>query len=738
MSSFELKKVALVVLVAFGAGSSLAQTVDKDFTIQSGASVSYGALTINNGTFTNNGNVDAESVDVTNGTFVNAGEFFVEQNFSDSTGRFSNSGSLITVGQLTLSGWNTLGGSIEAADGIVLNLTGYEKRVADGLVLSAPNLNIVDASGNYQAGVVFAKQSQVEGVDLVTVISHGSKTALEVESDSSLSFKTIHLQHDLGANNEARVEVLARGHIDIENLTVAGKKGMIQTNSGASANIANIRVGEGSVLNLQTNGSGGAEDTTGEFTVSNIFVEKRGDFRISVYTVGTSSTPDAKVNADNLTLTLESGAIADFGGWKEEGNTDWDPDRIFLTANNITVNVLDTENLPSVYLSGIPGNTNVGSLSVVATGSNNSGNAAADLQKLSGVVKTNTKTADDGSNESVSVTAETIKDITLTQEANDIYDGATASVDETGAVTAIQSTGNVNIDGIAGIASTGFLLWRDEMTSLNRRLDDLRDSSAHDNGLWVRAYNSRSEYGARNITSKYTAIQVGYDRQISNQFWLGGAFSYTDGDHEVAQGSADNSLAAFTLYGTWMNDSGLFVDVTGKYGRIDNDFDINLGSDQGVSSGDYDTNAWGLSVQAGWRWQPNMFFVEPQVELMYGRMSSVDYTTSTGLIVDHDAVDSLIGRAGFSIGVDYPDNLGRIYLRASVLHDWKGEADYTFTKGAISRYETDDLSGTWYEVGVGANFNVTENLHIIGDLQTSHGGEVDTDYRVNLVARYSF
>lgn len=382
--------------------------------------------------------------------------------------------------------------------------------------------------------------------------------------------------------------------------------------------------------------------------------------------------------------------------------------------------------------------TKVGALSVVASGSNNSGDAVADLQKLSGVVQTNTKTAEDGSNESVSVTAETIKNITLTQEANDIYDGATASVDETGAVTAIQSTGNVNIDGIAGIASTGFLLWRDEMTSLNRRLDDLRDSSAHDNGLWVRAYNSRSEYGARNITSKYTAIQVGYDRQISNQFWLGGAFSYTDGDHEVAQGSADNSLAAFTLYGTWMNDSGLFVDVTGKYGRIDNDFDINLGSDQGVSSGDYDTNAWGLSVQAGWRWQPNMFFVEPQVELMYGRMSSVDYTTSTGLTVDHDAVDSLIGRAGFRIGVDYPDNLGRIYLRASVLHDWKGEADYTFTKGANSRFETDDLSGTWYEVGVGANFNVTDNLHIIGDLQTSHGGEVDTDYRVNLVARYSF
>lgn len=143
-------------------------------------------------------------------------------------------------------------------------------------------------------------------------------------------------------------------------------------------------------------------------------------------------------------------------------------------------------------------------------------------------------------------------------------------------------------------------------------------------------------------------------------------------------------------------------------------------------------------MQAGWRWQPNDFFVEPQVELMYGRMSSADYTTSTGMHVDHDAVDTLIGRAGIRVGVDYPENRGRIYLRASVLHDWQGEADYSFTKGDAYRTETDDLSGTWYEVGVGANFNVTDNFHLIGDLQTSHGGEVDTDYRINFVARYSF
>ncbi len=118
MSSFELKKVALVVLAAFGAGGSLAETVvNVDTTVESGASVSYEALTITGGDYENKGNVTvtAGSVDVTGGTFANAGEFTVNQDFNDSTGKFSNIGRL-AVNQLTLSGWTTLGGTINAAD----------------------------------------------------------------------------------------------------------------------------------------------------------------------------------------------------------------------------------------------------------------------------------------------------------------------------------------------------------------------------------------------------------------------------------------------------------------------------------------------------------------------------------------------------------------------------------------------------------------------------------------------
>lgn len=737
MHSFALKKTAFAVLIALGAGVALAAdnlTVGTGDSKTDESEATYGVVTVQ-GTYINTvGNsVTADSV-TSSGSFTNNGTF-TAGNFEVTGGKFANSGTL-AADNLTFVGVTTssLDGTV-TAETATFKMNGLKSGVGENLVLNTQHLFITQASGQ-QAGLVFSKQSQIENVQEVTVTSNGNRTGLVVEDGAELTFKTVNLVQPT-ATEDARVEVSANGRVTIDTLNVSGTKGMVQTNAGASATINNVYVGEGTVFNLQTNSTGAAEtgDSTGSFDISNVYVEKDGKFRISVY----GSEPAANVSSSNLNITLNSGAIADFGGWKEEGNTDWRPDNISLTADTVTVNVLDTSDLPTLYLSGVEGKTNIGSLSVVADKSNNTGNAEADLQKLTDIVKTNVKGGADGSNQSSNVTSETagIESITVTQEANDIFDGATATVNETGdGVVNIQSTGNDNIDGIVGTASTGFLLWRDEMTSLNRRLDDLRDSSAHSNGLWARAYNSRSDYSARNVTSKYTAIQVGYDRQIVDRFWLGGAFSYTDGEHELAAGSADNSLAAFTLYGTWMHENGLFVDVTGKYGRIDNEFDISIGGD--LSEGDYDTNAWGLSVQAGWRWQPNQFFVEPQVELMYGRMSSVDYTTSTGMRVDHDAVDSLIGRAGVRVGVDYPENRGRVYLRASVLHDWQGEAEYNFTKGGDSRHEIDDLSGTWYEVGIGANFNVTDNLHFIGDLQTSQGGEVDTDYRINFVARYSF
>ena len=123
---------------------------------------------------------------------------------------------------------------------------------------------------------------------------------------------------------------------------------------------------------------------------------------------------------------------------------------------------------------------------------------------------------------------------------------------------------------------------------------------------------------------------------------------------------------------------------------------------------------------------------------MYGRVESVDYTTSANYGVKQDVAESLIGRAGFMAGLELPKDKGNVYIRTSVLHDWKGEAGYTYSFEGHSRSLSEDLGGTWYEYGLGANFNATKNLHLYADIEAADGGEVDTNYRVNLGARWSF
>ena len=58
--------------------------------------------------------------------------------------------------------------------------------------------------------------------------------------------------------------------------------------------------------------------------------------------------------------------------------------------------------------------------------------------------------------------------------------------------------------------------------------------------------------------------------------------------------------------------------------------------------------------------------------------------------------------------------------------------------GGLSRTISEEFGGTWYEYGLGANFNATDRIHFYADVEASDGGEVDTDYRVNFGVRYAF
>jgi outer membrane autotransporter protein len=291
---------------------------------------------------------------------------------------------------------------------------------------------------------------------------------------------------------------------------------------------------------------------------------------------------------------------------------------------------------------------------------------------------------------------------------------------------------NTKLESFRSVNVLGLMQWRHEMNDLTKRMGELRDSP-EGVGTWVRAYGSELEHGSQNVKTRNTSIQVGADYDVGYGWKVGAAFSYTDTDASMDNGSASGDMFGFAIYGSWLHESGQFVDLIAKYTRMDNDFDI------GNMSGSYDNNGYSISAEYGWNLRFNeLAFVEPQLELTYGTVTGDDLTASNDVKIEQDDVDSFIGRIGVRGGFLFPNNKGTVYARASVLHDFDGDTGFKASKGNNHAYFTDDLGGTWYEFGVGANFNWTENTYTYVDLERTTSGEVNENWRWNVGLRHVF
>ncbi len=288
---------------------------------------------------------------------------------------------------------------------------------------------------------------------------------------------------------------------------------------------------------------------------------------------------------------------------------------------------------------------------------------------------------------------------------------------------------------VSSMANLSLMTWRQENNDMNKRLGEVRASEGNQ-GVWARMARGQSKYGQQGIKNQYNYYQLGYDSKISDDWILGGAFTYTDGDSSYTNGSGTNKHTGFAVYGSNLRDDGSFIDLIAKYAHMKNDFDVN----GGVGSGDYSTNGLSFSAEYGKRFHQESYWIEPQAELTYGRVSSADFMTKNGASVHQDSMDSLVGRLGFSLGKDIKQ--GNVYVRASYLYDFKGETWVQMTSGVVGSdrapvYKT-DLGGGWWEFGVGTNLDLGHDTHFYLDVETTAGGDVDTPWQWNAGVRYSF
>ena len=393
-----------------------------------------------------------------------------------------------------------------------------------------------------------------------------------------------------------------------------------------------------------------------------------------------------------------------------------------LKGTNGTVNVANESNKLA-----ISENNAIDSLTVAATGNYAEqlvqNNVNESLQNLADQVVDNTAT---GAGKSAAT------DLYVAETA--VAGAITAEVGEDGNLLAntVNEKVNASNDAISNMANIALMAWRAENNDMNKRLGELRDSKG-EHGIWARMVRGEGTY--ESIKNQYNTYQLGYDEKLStNPNWtVGAALSYTEGESSFNGGSGENKHTGFAVYGSYLNDDGSFIDLIAKYARLDHDFDVN----GGAGSGDYDTNGYSVSAEYGKRFtQDNGMWIEPQVELTYGKIGSANYTTDNGVSVRQDGMDSLVGRVGFALGKDFKQS--NAYVRASYLYDFDGETDMTFSKNGVTRGFEQDLGGGWWEVGVGTNINLSDATHLYMDVEKTYGGDVATPWQWNVGVRYSF
>ena len=559
-----------------------------------------------------------------------------------------------------------------------------------------------------------------------------------------------------------------KGNVNIGSLNQPSDKSNFSRDTEVNIKVANKAVIDGNI-NVLGNASSDKDNIKDSSTLN---IEFNGDSQITgdINVKGSDKTKNATVNlggtgdmtASKGVFNVENSGNVNFTGGKwainEWNSSDASGDAAIAkdATVNIKANEMKTEtlavdgtanlvggnaNVETKALSGTNGTVTTDSLdnSISAQSSSASGltvqgsgeiadaiqKDASNAQKLADVVSK-------GEGEAKKSVASEVK-----TEEGTVGGAYYAKVKEDGSIdtaSVIQAENTTN-RAISDMASISLMTWRAENNDMNKRLGELRDSKG-EHGAWARMARGESKYGAQNVKNQYNYYQVGYDEKLSvNPNWtVGVALSRTEGTSTFTNGSGENKHTGFAVYGSYLSESGSFVDLIAKYARMDNDYKTVTGA----GSGDYETNGYSLSAEYGKRFtKDNGFWIEPQVELTYGRVGSADYVTANKVQVRQDEMNSFVGRLGFSLGKDIKQ--GNVYVRASYLYDFDGETDVKMlsASGAAASYKQ-DLGGGWWEVGVGTNLNLSDATHLYFDVEKTYGGNVATPWQWNAGVRWSF
>lgn len=305
-------------------------------------------------------------------------------------------------------------------------------------------------------------------------------------------------------------------------------------------------------------------------------------------------------------------------------------------------------------------------------------------------------------------------------------------------LTKIEKQVNNDTEVLLNSSDNSYALWRNTNDSLRKRLGDLRyrANKTDGDGIWARY--SGGKFAGSGFDSSYNMYQLGYDKADNAKSTYGFAVESGTGHADYSFGSGKDKLLTGSLYGTWYGDRGSYTDVVARIGQFDTDI---------ASYGDYPdkasnkNHAYSLSVEYGKTLVLSKkagTFIEPQAQLIMGRLGSSSYTTDRGNKVYLSGLNSYIGRVGFVLGQKTSDG-NDVYFKANLLREFGGSRtiDMRAANGEMLT-DTKDYGDTWFEIGIGTNINLSRVSHVYGDIERSFGADIKKKWQINAGVRFEF
>lgn len=250
-------------------------------------------------------------------------------------------------------------------------------------------------------------------------------------------------------------------------------------------------------------------------------------------------------------------------------------------------------------------------------------------------------------------------------------------------------------------------------------------------GIWARVGGGKYSFNAKGIDTDttYTRIQGGYDAKTGSGWTVGGQVSYLRGnDDYVFNGTGKEKAFAVGAYGLKDLGNNQYIHIESQVGRASNDFTVRNEIGERLS-GETKANAYSIGARYGKTVKlSNGTYIEPQAQLSYTHFGGDSFNAGS-MHVEQSGVSSTAGGLGLEIGKNF--GAGNIYTRVGVNHAFSGTVKTAYTSGAITKYTSEDLKGTWTDLAFGGRYAFNANNNIFADISTGLSGDYKAGWSVN-------